>query len=170
MLKKQQISTYALVMLIWLILPLSAWGAKDLYEGEATVIVGNNEYKIPIECDDANFPEKGFSTEPSRITRERTGRSSKINLRLRSSKDQENESIISLDRYIAWISQPSSNAGVLSLTLDMSPMSVTRQGLPAFITRDASMSGDRPEGLKGVEITARCDARDPEVPSFRRVP
>jgi len=48
--------------------------AQDRSAGTAVLHVGENEYTIPIECDDASRPELGFSTEPSRITKEATGR------------------------------------------------------------------------------------------------
>ncbi len=137
-------------------------------EGTAIVTVGESEYTIPIECEDSGRPELGFSTEPSRITRERTGRTSGINLRVRSVGESE-EVVISLDRYVAWMARPESTAGILSLELDMSPASLVRDNMPVALTRDMWMSGDRPEGIEGVKFEAQCTARDQAAPSFRRI-
>ena len=142
--------------------------AQKRVEGTAVVQVEDKEYTVPIECDDASRPELGFSMEPSRITRERTGRASMINVRIRPF-GEEDEVIVSLDRYVAWLPQPASAGGTLKLTLDMSPMGVLRDGQQKLLTRDMWMSGDRPEGLKGVTIEAQCNTRDPEAPSFRKI-
>lgn len=148
---------------------LAEGGKRVRYPGSAVVRVADGEYLLPIECDDAGRPELGFSTEPSRITKKRTGRTSLISLRLRSS-GQPDETIVSLDRYVAWIPQPTSSGGVLSLTLDLSPASMVRENRPVALTRDMWMSGDRPEGLAGAHFEARCDGRDPNAPSYRKIP
>lgn len=142
--------------------------AQSRFEGTAVVRVADDEYTIPIECYDAVRPELGFTTEPSRITRERTGRTSLVTLRVRPTREP-NETVISLDRYVAWMPQPSSAGGVLSLTLDMSPASMVRDNMPAALTRDMWMNGDRPEGLSGVRLEAQCTTRDPEAPSYRKI-
>ena len=72
--------------------------AQKRVEGTAVVQVEDKEYTVPIECDDASRPELGFSMEPSRITRERTGRASMINVCIRPF-GEEDEVIVSLDRY-----------------------------------------------------------------------
>lgn len=144
--------------------------AAQRFEGTAIVRVADDEYTIPIECDDVARPELGFSTEPSRITRERTGRTSGVNLRLRGWPDHPGETVVSLDRYVVWMEQPASSGGTLSLTLDMSPVSVVRGGVPVALTYDMWMAGDRPEGIAGVYIEAQCTSRDPEAPSYRKIP
>lgn len=144
--------------------------AAQRFEGTAIVRVDDDEYTIPIECDDSARPELGFSTEPSRITRERTGRTSGVNLRLRGWPDQPGETVVTLDRYVVWTAQPSSAGGTLSMTLDMSPVSVVRDGVPALLTYDMWTAGDRPTGISGVYVEAQCTSRDPEAPSYRKIP
>jgi len=140
-----------------------------LTDGSAMVRVEEAEYKILIRCDDASRPEMGFSTEANRITRAANGgRYNMVNLRLRSWKDT-GDVVISLNGYIAWIPQPASAGGTLSLQLDMSPTKVVRDGTPVLLTYDMWTSGDRPPGRKGVEIEAQCGERDPEAPSYRRI-
>ena len=158
-----------LPLLIMLILFTSSEAnGQNRFEGSAIVRVEDSEYVVPIECDDATRPEKGFSTEPSRITRERTGRTSMINIRLRPS-GEEAESIVTLDRYVAWITQPASTGGTLSLDLDLSPMGLLREGEQVLLTRDMWMNGDRPEGIKGVYVEAQCSSRDPDAPSYKKI-
>ena len=141
---------------------------QTLFEGTAVIRVENNEYTVPIECDDALLPELGFNTEPSRITRERTGRTSMVNYRLRAS-GEPNESVVSFERYVAWIPQPTSVGGVLSMSLDLSPITILRDNQPVLLTRDMWLNGDRPVGISGVSVEAQCASRDPEAPSFRRI-
>lgn len=64
----------AAVAAITLSAPLCLAQTRSL--GTAVVRTDEAEYVIPIECDDATRPELGFSTEPARITREATGRTS----------------------------------------------------------------------------------------------
>lgn len=92
-----------------LLVALAAY-AQPRSEGSAVVRVDDMEYVIPIVCDDPSRPELGFSTEPSRVTREATGRSSGVNLRLRRWKEGP-ESLVTLDRYVAWIPTPASRGG-----------------------------------------------------------
>ncbi len=163
----------AFVALALLVLPTVEASAQanpgdTLYEGAAVVRYEDNEYTIPIECDDASRPELGFNTEPNRTTRERTGRTSMVNFRLRPSGEPD-ESIVSFERYVAWIPQPTSAGGVLSMSLDLSPITVFRNGAPVLLTRDMWLDGDRPAGISGVEIEAQCTTRDPEAPSFRKI-
>jgi hypothetical protein len=141
--------------------------AQDRVAGSAIIRTSEMEYVIPIECDDATRPELGFSTEPSRVTREAIGRTSGVNLRLRQWQDSD-ELLVTLDRYVAWIPMPDQQGAVLSLTLAMSPMSVTRDGIPVTLTHDMWTGGDRPEGID-VEIKANCASRDPTAPSSRRL-
>lgn len=150
-----------------LLLMTSYAAGQDRFEGSATVQVDTNIYTIPIECDDAARPELGFSTEPSRITRERTGRTSGVRLVLRTWKETDMV-VISLDRYVAWMPRPPSAAGILELTLDMSPVSATVNGMPKLLSYDDWMAGDRPEGLSNVRIVANCQSRDPNAPSFKK--
>ena len=142
--------------------------ADDRVPGTAVVRVDDTEYTIPIECDDANRPELGFSTEPSRITREATGRTSPVRLTLRRWQDTD-ELVVTLDRYVAWVPSPSSSGGAFALTLDMSPSSVVRDGIPVTMTYDQWTSGDRPPGLTAVRIDADCRNRDPDAPASRRL-
>ena len=159
-----------ILLLSMLLFQITEAVAQSRVEGSAIVRVDDGEYTVPIECEDASRPELGFSTEPNRITRERTGRSSMINIRLRPF-GEEGESVVSLDRYVAWMPQPASSSGTLSLTLDMSPMSITKEdGSPGLLTRDMWMEGERPPGLTGVHLEARCSSRDPEAPSYKKIP
>lgn len=164
----------AIIVLALLMIVPSAIVADDtprpkLVDGSAVVRVDEGEYKILIQCDDASRPELGFSTEPNRITRAATGgRYNMVNLRLRRWKDT-GDVIVSFDRYVAWIRQPGSASGTLSLKLDMSPTTVLRDNMPVAVTYDMWTGGDRPPGQSGVEIEAQCGKRDPEAPSFRRI-
>ena len=151
-----------------LLLVASAVLAQERVAGTATVQVEANLYTIPIECDDAGRPELGFSTEPSRITRERTGRTSGVRLVLRTWKETDMV-VISLDRYVAWMPRPSSDAGVLEMTLDMSPISSTANGMPKLLSFDDWQAGNRPEGLSNVQVRADCTFRDSSAPSFKKV-
>ena len=134
--------------------------------GSATVETGGNRYLIPIECEDAGQPWLGFGTEPNRITRERTGRSSMVRLTRRTWKETE-LLVVSLDRYVAWV--PVVRGSPLEMTLDMSPSSVVRDGIPKTMTFDQWQSGDRPEGINGVRISANCANRDPDAPAFEKL-
>ena len=147
--------------------PLTAW-PQGLVAGSAVIRTDTTEYLIPIECDVASQPERGFSTEPSRITREATGRTSGVNLRLRQWQDTD-EVIITFDGYTAWMARPDSQGAVLTLRVAMSPISVIRDGIPATMTYDMWSSGDRPEGIT-IEFGANCAERDPAAPSSRRLP
>ena len=141
--------------------------AQDRFAGSAIVRTDQTEYLIPIDCNDAESPVLGFSTEPSRVTREATGRSSLVNLRLRQWQDTA-DLVVTLDRYVAWISIPDTQDSLLSLSLAMSPVTVIRDGLPVTLTHDMWASGDRPEGID-VEIEANCQSRDPAAPTSRRL-
>jgi hypothetical protein len=141
--------------------------AQDLSQGTAVVRLKDAEYTIPILCDSPSQPQLGFSTEPSRVTREATGRTSMVNVRLRSWKES-GELIVTLNRYVAWLPAPTSAGGSLSMQLDMSPASIVRDNTPVALTYDMWTSGDRPQGLEGVKIDANCSYRDPDAPSYRR--
>lgn len=143
--------------------------AQDRSAGTAVIHVGENEYTIPIECDDASRPELGFSTEPSRITKEATGRTSGLRLGLRRWQETD-DVVISLDRYVAWMPRPSSAGGVLKMTLDMSPVTIMKGGSPVALTYDMWMEGERPQGIQGVSFEAQCSHRDPDAPAFRKLP
>ena len=127
------------------------------------------EYTIPIECNDPARPGLGFNTEPSRITREKTGRSSMVNLRVRPWKDT-GDVIVALGAYVAWIKPPPSAGGVMSARLDMSPASMARDNMPVALTYDMWKDGDRPEGVNGVQFKANCGFRDPDAPAYRKLP
>lgn len=162
--------TFRLTGIVTIALLLAvAWTAhaQQRFDGSAIVRAGQMEHVIPIVCDDAARPEIGFATEPSRVTREATGRTSPVNLRLRRWQDSA-ELVVSLDRYVAWIPVPESRGSVLSLTIAMSPISVLRDGTPVMLTHDMWTSGDRPEGID-VVIEADCRSRDPAAPTSRRV-
>jgi len=142
--------------------------AQQRYAGSAAVRVGGSEFTIPIECNDASRPELGFSTEPSRITRETTGRTSGVRLIVRPWKDTT-YLVISLDRYVAWVPSQSSSGGILKMTLDMSPASSLVDGVPQALTYNRWMAGDRPSGLENVEFDANCNSRDKAAPAFRKI-
>ena len=157
--------SFGLIML--LIVKLAA--AQERVEGTATVRVQADEYTIPIECNDAKRPMLGVFTEPARITRERTNRSSGVHLTIRPWKDTD-DLIVSLDRYVAWVSSPPGAGGVLNLLkLDMSPLSKIDNGIPALLSYEDWEKGNRPEGLNDVFIRADCRNRDAESPSFRKL-
>ena len=143
--------------------------AQDRFSGTAIVQYEDREYTIPIECDDASRPELGLSTEPSRITREATGRSSGVRLNVRPWKETT-YLIVSLDRYVAWVASQPSIGGVLTMTLDMSPASSLKDGVPTALTYDMWMDGERPAGLDDVSFEADCSRRDPAAPAFRKLP
>lgn len=139
-----------------------------LSPGVAVVRVADTEYTIPVECDDAARPEMGFSTEPSRITQQRTGQTSGVNLRLRTWRDT-NLVLISLDRYMTWMERPSSTAGALVVETAMSPVTLTRDGVPTAYTYDMWTSGDRPVALESARFEARCGVGAPVTPSSRKI-
>lgn len=141
--------------------------AQERYKGTAIVRVADNEYTIPIECNDSSDPNEGFSTEPSRITREETGRSSGVRLNVRPWKETT-DLVVSLDRYVAWVRAPLFAGG--AATLDMSPASSVKNNMPEALTYERWMNGERPEGLQGVRIRVDCSIRDPRAPAFRKIP
>lgn len=151
-----------------LMIVASAAPGQQRSVGTAVVRVDATEYTIPIECDDPARPELGFSTEPARVTREATGRSSLVRLRVRQWQDTS-ELVISLDRYVAWVPRPSSAGGILAMEFDMSPASFQRSGLPVALTYDLWTNGERPPGLEGVRFEANCSFRDPAAPTSKRI-
>ncbi len=142
--------------------------AQERHDGTAVVRVDDGEYTIPIECDDALRPEHGFSTEPARITRDATGRSSGVRLGVRPYKDTL-DLVVSLDRYVAWVPRQASANGILRMTLDMSPASSLKDGMPVLLTYERWKDGERPEGLADVSFEANCGYRDPMAPAFRKL-
>jgi hypothetical protein len=143
-------------------------GARpEPHPGSAVVTVGDGEHTIAILCDDASRPELGFRTEPNRVTRARSGKSNMVGLSLRPWKETGHV-VVSLDRYVAWLPQPASSAGVLTLEIDMSPISIVRDGTPALLTYDMWQAGERPPGQK-VRAEATCGLEGPAAPSYRRV-
>lgn len=142
--------------------------AADSANGTAVVRVADSEYTIPIICDDAAHPEVGLLTEPGRITRERTGRSSGVRLTIRRWKETD-QVIVNLDRYVAWIPRPETGAGILQLSIAMSAASTVKDGMPTALTYEDWVAGDRPEGLDEVSIEADCRKLDADAPSFRKL-
>ncbi len=144
-------------------------GAQERVEGTATITVGSDVYLIPIECNDARRPGRGVFTEPARITRERTGRSSGVRLTMRPWQDS-GDVLITLDKYVAWVESPLGAGGVWNvLKLDMSPASRLVNGIPTPLSYDDWENRDRPEGLDDVTIRADCRSRDPEAPAYRKL-
>lgn len=142
---------------------------NERFPGSAVVSVEDSEYLIRIECRVRNRPEAGFSTEPNRVTRGETGgRSNMVALNLRPWQGSD-DVLVSLDRYVAWVPVPASDAGVLTLELAMSPASVVRNGAPTAVTYDMWKDGDRPPGREQVRIQANCNVRDPAAPAYRKV-
>lgn len=142
--------------------------AADSATGTAIVRVADAEYTIPITCDELAHPENGLFTEPSRITRERTGRSSGIRLTIRPWKETDYV-VVSLDRYVAWIPRQETGDGTLNLTLGMSAASTLKDGVPKALTFEDWMAGDRPAGLDSVTIEADCNVLYSDAPSFRKL-
>ena len=160
---------YRICIVAALLLIVTSALSKERYAGTAIIRVNDSEYTIPIECDDPSRPEHGFSTEPARITREATGQTSGVRLTLRSWKETS-DLVVSLDQYVAWVPSQSSNGGVLKMTLDMSPSSVLKEGMPVALTYDMWQAGERPAGIEDVSFEARCDSRDAAAPAFRKIP
>lgn len=141
-------------------------------EGSAVVRVTDGEYKITILCDDALRPELGFTTEANRITRQATGRRNMVNLRVRPWKDT-NDISVTLEggtAWAAWMAKPSSAGGVLSMEVVLRPVSFIRDNMPALVTYEMWQAGDIPEGERQVAFEANCGVRDPEAPSYRKLP
>ena len=63
-------------------IPMTAAVAQERSAGTAIIHADQDEYTIPIECDDASHPELVFSTQPSRITKQATGGTSGVRLGL----------------------------------------------------------------------------------------
>jgi hypothetical protein len=139
------------------------------YEGSAVVRVADSEYTIVILCEDAARPELGFTTEPNRITRQRTGRPNRVSLRLEPWRDT-GDVLVSLDDSVAWLARPVSSGGRLSFEARMSSVSITREGVPARLTYEMWKRGERSGEGPEVAVEARCGERDPEAPAFRRIP
>ena len=136
--------------------------------GSAVVRVDNLEYLVPIECKDAAQPWLGFATEPARVTRKRTGRTSMARLNLRPWRDT-GQVIVSLNRYVAWTTvSPSLVGQTFSVVVDMSPASTARNGFPEPMTYDRWQEGDRPAGVTNVRIEANCMQRDEAAPAFKK--
>jgi hypothetical protein len=165
----------AILMIPAMLRPAAAAGRQDdstrndRFPGSAVVAVGDSEYLIRIECRVQGSPEAGFLTEANRITRRETGgKYNMVSLRMRPWQDTE-ESIVSFEGYVAWIPTASSEAGVLSLTLDMAATTVVRDGNPVMVTYDMWHAGDRPAGAEGVRFEANCGTRDPAAPAYRKI-
>ena len=169
--------TSAAFLVAAVLLSPAAAGAQEearrtLHEGSAVVREsgGENEYKIRILCEDASRPEAGFFTEANRVTREATGgQYNMVNLRLRPWKDTD-DVLITSSLGVAWIPRPASSGGVLSMVLEVVPSSFVENNAPVALTYDMWQDGKRPEGGGTLEFEANCASRDPEAPSFRRLP
>ena len=157
-----------LLMLAAGLLVASAVQAVEPANGTAVVRIEDREYTIPVSCDDASRPQAGVYTEPQRVTRERTGRTSGVRLNIRPWKDTS-DLVISVDAYVAWISPPASTGGRLELSLAMSPASSMRESGPVALTYDEWMAGNRPAGLDRVDIEVNCGELDAAAPAFRKL-
>ena len=73
----QKPKNIAAILTSLLVVPFSGV-AQERSEGTAVIRVSDDEYTIPIECDDPAQPGLGFSTEPARITRQTKGRASMV--------------------------------------------------------------------------------------------
>ena len=122
--------------------------ADERSPGTAVIVVDQREYTIPIECNDPADASKGFSTDSSRITRERTGRTSGVRLIVRPWKETD-EVVVTLDRFVAWLPGSVFAGSPVEASIDLSPASVIRDNLPVTITYDMWTAGDRPEGSPG---------------------
>ena len=162
-------TTNCVVKALALSLLAACAGAQDRVKGTAKITVGDDEYLIPIECNDARRPGRGVFTEPARITKERTGRSSGVRLTMRPWQDTD-DVIITLDKYVAWVDAPLGSGGVWNvLKLDMSPASRVVNGVPTPLSYEDWKNRDRPEGLDDVTIRADCRSRDAEAPAYRKL-
>lgn len=156
------------LLLMLLAFVLDTGEAAAPANGTATIRVDDNEYTVPIVCEDPSSPAAGFYTEPQRITRERTGRASGVRVSLRPWKDS-GDVVVSIDRYVAWLASPPSTDGILVLSLAMSPASFLRDGLPVALTYDDWSAGYRPAGVDDVRLEADCRSLDPAAPGFRKL-
>lgn len=164
----------ALALAASLVLPGTARGQERVgsesarFPGSAVVVVDDNEFLVRLECRVEGRPEAGFITEANRITREETGRSNMVALRLRPWQDTD-DVVVSLEGWVAWMPRPTSVAGVLEVELDMAATSSVRDGQPVLTTYEMWQSGDRPEGRSGVRFEADCAQRDPDAPAYRKL-
>ncbi len=138
------------------------------FPGSALVVVDDNEFLVRLECRVEGRPEAGFITEANRITREETGRSNMVALRLRPWQDTD-DVVVSLEGWVAWMPRPTSVGGVLELEVDMAAASSMREGSPVLTTYDMWQNGDRPEGRDGVWFEANCSERNPDAPAYRKL-
>ena len=147
----------------------SSW--RDLPKGSAVVREqgGDSEALIRIICDEASRPEAGFTTEANRVTREETGRSNRASLRLRQWEDT-GDVMITTNWGIAWVPQPTSSGGVLSMELEVAPAGFTRNNMPVAVTYDMWKAGDVPPERTVVEFEANCATQDPAAPAWRKLP
>lgn len=138
------------------------------FPGSAVVVVDDNEFLVRLECRVEGRPEAGFITEANRITRQETGRSNMVALRLRPWQDTD-DVVISLEGWVAWMPRPVSVGGVLALEVDMAATTVVgADGTPVLTTYDMWQNGDRPPGRDGVRFEANCAERDPDAPAYRK--
>lgn len=156
------------ILLTVLLLVMASVQAAQQANGTAIIRVDDGEYTIPIVCDETSRPETGIYTEPQRITRERTGRTSGVRLTIRPWKETS-QLVVSLDRYVAWVPASPSGGGTIRMTLAMSPVVSLRDGVPTALTYDDWMAGDRPPGLDNVHIEVDCRMADPAAPAYRKL-
>ena len=136
--------------------------------GTAVLTVGSDVYSLVIECDDAAQPEAGFSTLPSRLMRERHGRTNGANVRLRAW--DEREVVVSVDRFVAWLPTPSAQGDTLRLQLAMSRNSELRDKRPVLMTHERWQAGERFGAPQSVSLKAWCGSVADDAPSYRRRP
>ncbi len=150
-------------------IPPDAVAQQPSFAGSAMVRMGDGEYTVVILCDDSSRPEMGFRTEPNRVTRQATGRTNGVNLRLRAWKET-NDVVVSLDQYVAWIPRPAGAGGILDLEIEMSRVSELQEGMPVQMTYERWNAGERFGESRVVTLRAICGVRDPEAPRFRKIP
>lgn len=152
---------------------LRGWGQVStrpaMHPGSAVVVSGTDEYTIRILCDDASRPERGFSTEPNRVTRAETGgRINGVNLRLRPWKDS-GDVLISLDGAgQAWVPRPPSAGGLLEVGVALRPVTYLKDGVPTLVSYEMWKAGDVPPDEQQVSFKANCTTRDPAAPAYRK--
>ena len=149
---------------------LAQSSGSDRHPGSAVVREkgGDGEALVRIECDVASQPEAGFITEPNRITRRETGRSNMGSVRLRPWKDTD-DVLITTSWGAAWVPRPTSSGGVLTMQVDVGPVSFVRDNMPVAVTYEMWKAGDIPSERTTVELEANCNERDPDAPAWRRI-
>lgn len=156
-----------------LLLPsvLEAQGSRSARHPGSAILrgaTGTGEALIPIECDVPSKPEAGFITEPSRITRRETGRTSMGSVRLRPWQDT-GDVLITTSFGVAWVPAPTSSGGILTMELDVGPAGFERDGMPVAVTYDMWKAGEAPPERTTVYFEANCNTRDPAAPAWKKI-